>query len=257
MDEAIKNAISSGDTQTADQLKQIRDKNFATYVNFKSTVVSQLQSQARAPLSITQDASNAGASVSTTTAVSSGTQVPLLDPSHLPLSAGNATSTSDIPSNPLLMHTRTGGSGFSPNPNTSQNLPSHAMHMTTGVSPQMVAQLQAAEQQRSRLTPFQELEQGTGMSTPGEQPKPTAGNTIWQGMLLWTGFDPATQSRKEVQCQVFASLQSNGARSVWACFYKVDSLVIRLLVTRKRGPAYWRSPLRENLPLLYKTCSPG
>jgi hypothetical protein len=178
LDQAIKDARAKGDNEQVERLTKERGLMLVRSQRGKAALAALKQSQLLA-------AQNAAAN-------GEGQKPSLAQPYPLPMENVGGTRTTPVP--PSLVP-------FPP----QQGVPSsHGMQVPTqqSVSPQMAAQMQkmmARPSSSHPLPPQQQKQQQpqSGMLNVGK----------WQGILSWTGFDAATQGRKEVHAQVIATPQ--------------------------------------------------
>jgi hypothetical protein len=209
---SIADAIKSGNSQMADAYNQEYNKQL-----YAKNQLSQLALQQGVR------PGNPGAPV----------QPMQSSPNHKDSQLDDIPLASDSPqaSAQLLSH-RNSGSPFLSAPNSSPSGSStHAIQSPAHITPPMAQMPQPAEQRtrpmhstgpggfgQRRDPPH--MEQGSGANAAGDQPK---SRTIWLGTLTWTGFDAATQDRKEVHSQVAASHQSGGDGFVFYLLTLLDT----------------------------------
>jgi hypothetical protein len=178
LDQAIKEARAKGDNEQAERLAKERGVILLRSQRGKATLAAFKQSQV---LAMQNSAANA-----------EGQKSGLAPPYPVPMENVGGSRSTPAPS-------------LVPFPLPQQGMPSsHGMPVPTqqSVSPQMVAQMQkmmARPPSSSHSLPPQQQKQ--------QQPHGGMNNGGWQGTLSWTGFDAATQGKKEVHAQVVATPQ--------------------------------------------------
>jgi mediator of RNA polymerase II transcription subunit 25 len=237
MDIAINNATAAGNTHLAESLKKEKSTKLLNHQKYKAVLASMAQSQQLAlSRSVTQETEGEGGTSAMPNSSASSNH-PSSSPSNKDLnpaplgSENNGIANSVVPGHDpqalsQLAQSRMAISTFPPLPNTNPNpplasVPPPGLQVPPSVSPQLAAQMQKLfDQQRNRpphlggpplphqqgLTHSEQQQSSSNMSAAGDHLRTTP---VWQGLLTWTGFDAATQGRKEVHAQVAAYLQTS------------------------------------------------
>jgi hypothetical protein len=219
LEKSIADAIKNGNSQMADAYSQEYKKQQVIALYAKN----QLPQLARAEMQQGVRPGNPGAPA----------QPIQSSPIHKDSQLDEIPLGSDSPqaSAQLLLH-RNPGTPFLSAPNSSPpGSSTHSIQSPAHITPPMSQMPQPADQRTRPMHPTgpvgfgqrrdnPHMEQGSGANAAGDQAK---SRTIWLGTLTWTGFDAATQDRKEVHSQVSASHQGGGDGFVFCLLTLLDT----------------------------------
>jgi hypothetical protein len=245
LETAIAQTISKGNLELAEQLKMERIKQAENQERLKKIVSTALQTMQLGPagqqaimLQLANMPSGGGTPASGST--SAATQTPASQIKSSPQVPSSNTSTEiGAQGQALDSHQFPNRNNF-PHQNLHPN--QHAPPGAIGVpgpsrmapTPQLAAQMQKLLEQRGNrpgpvLGQHPEHGQSSAPATAAQAQAPHSNNkVVWQGVLSWTGFDAATQGRKEVHAQVMASVQPGSERERWMLeFYRTRQLIAK------------------------------